>query len=213
MNELSASPITAQTPRAPRLDQAPDAAPSAAGRRLLYAQALHASEQLHEPQGFVALVLLEVVSASASAAHEERTLAAVTTRLAEMLNRRLRSVDLLVRSASCELAVLLTHANMGVAAAFSERLRQPIEQALRDLKRTDEIVVCMGLAANPPANPWHPEMLIELADFRMREALRRARHTPNRDWALVVDGAAVPQSEYRPTEWPAAFEITNNAGL
>ena len=199
--------------RAPRLAPVPDAAPHDAGRRQLYTQALRASEQPHQPEGFVALVLLEVQSASASAPHDERVLVAVTTRLSELLNRRLRSVDLLVRSASCELAVLLTLANMGVAAAFSERLRHPIEQVLRELGLAEEIVVCMGLAANPPASAWQPLMLIELADFRMREAMRRARESASRDWALVVDGAAVPSSAVGPTLWPATFEITNNAGL
>lgn len=203
----------ADTGRAPRGVQPPDTVPSAAGRRLLYAHALHASAQLHEPQGFVALVLLEVQPAEASMQHPGPVLATVTTRLAEMLNRRLRSVDVLVRSASCELAVLLTLANIGVAAAFSERLRQPIEQVLRDQALADEVVVCMGLAANPPANPWQPEMLIELADFRMREALRRARQNHPRDWALIVDGAAMPANWPEPAAWPATAEITNDSGF
>ena len=197
--------------RAPRQVHPPDAAPSADGRRLLYAQALLASAQLHEPQGFVALVLLEVVPASTMS--DERVLAAATTRLAEVLNHRLRSVDLLVRSASCELAVLLTLAHIGVAAAFSERLRQPIEQALREIGVVDQVVVCMGLAANPPDNPWHPAALIELADFRMRAAMSRARQARERDWALVVDGAAVPPDWPDPLAWQATTRFTSDSGF
>jgi len=205
--------LTTTAQRVPRLASVPDAAPSDAGRRQLYAQAVHASERPQDPEGFVALVLLEVQSASVTAPHDERVLVAVTTRLSELLNRRLRSVDLLVRSASCELAVLLTLANMGVAAAFSERLRHPIEQVLRELGLADEILVCMGIAANPPGGHWHPVALIELADFRMREAMRRARDTREHDWALFVDGAALPGTDAGPSVWPATFEITNNAGL
>lgn len=198
-------------PRAPRQVDAPDATPSVEGRRELHTRALQASTLLHTPPGFVALVLLEVLSAD-TAQPDERVLADVTTRLAEVLNRRLRSVDLLVRSASCELAVLLTLAHIGVAAAFSERLRQPIEQALRGMGLADGILVGMGLAANPPAVAWHPDALIELADFRMRAAISRARQAPNRDWALFVDGAAVPHAWPDPLEWQAASHMTSDSG-
>ncbi|MEP7099082.1 MAG: hypothetical protein ABI781_01140 [Burkholderiales bacterium] len=199
--------------RAPRQVQAPDAAPSLDGRRLLYKQALRASEQLHEPQGFVALVLIEVVPATASAPCEESVLVSATTRLAELLNKRLRSVDVLVRSASNELAVLLTLAHMGVAAAFSERLRQPIEQALSAMKLADQVAVCMGLAANPPVSPWSPEALIELAGLRVDAAIRRAQQTLARDWVLFVDGASLPPGWADSTHWPATDFITSDSGF
>lgn len=200
--------------RAPRQTQAPDAAPSVDGLRLLYSQALQASAQLHGPHGFVALVLIEVVPASASAPCDEAMLAAAATRLAELLNRRLRSVDILVRSASSELAVLLTLANMGVAAAFSERLRQPIEQALRAMKIADRVAVCMGLAANPPGRRWTPDDLIELASLRVDVATRRAQQQATaRDWVLFVEGAALPPEWAESTHWPATDFITSHSGL
>ncbi len=199
--------------RAPRQIQAPEATPSLEGRRLLYNQALRASALLQEPQGFVALVLIEVVMATASAPCDERLLAAATTRLAELLNKRLRSVDVLVRSASNELAVLLTLANMGVAAAFSERLRQPIEQALHGMRLADRVAVCMGLAASPPARRWKPEELIELAGLRVDVATQRAQRTATRDWVLFVEGAALPPDWADSTHWPATDFITNDSGL
>jgi len=199
--------------RAPRQIQVPDAAPSLEGRRLLYNQALRASAQLHEPEGFVALVLIEVVPATASAPRDEPLLASATTRLAELLNKRLRSVDVLVRSASTELAVLLTLANMSVAAAFSERLRQPIEQALSAMRVADKVAVCMGLAANPPARPWNPEELIELAGLRVDIAMHRAQQAATRDWVLFVEGAALPPDWADSTHWPATDFITNDSGF
>lgn len=202
-----------QAQRAPRKMQPPDAAPSTEARRLLYAQALQASSLLNEAQGFVALVLVEVLPASMSAPADERVLAAVTTRLAELLDRRLRSVDLLVRSGSCELAVLLTLAHIGVAAAFSERLRQPIEQALREMDMDNHVAVCMGLAANPPASAWHPDALIELADFRMNTARQRSRQAAQREWALVVECAALPPTWSDAVEWPVSTYITNDSGF
>ena len=158
-------------------------------------------------------MLIEIVPATASASLDERPLAAAATRLAELLNKRLRSVDVLVRSASNELAVLLTLANMGVAAAFSERLRQPIEQALRAMKLADQVAVCMGLAANPPARPWNPTELIELAALRVDVAIRRAQQATARDWVLFVDGAALPPEWAESTWWPATDFITSHSGL
>jgi hypothetical protein len=200
-------------PRAPRQSQALATAPSLAGRRLLYSAALRASAQLHQPQGFVALVLIEVIPASASAPRDEHVLASAATRLAELLNKRLRSVDVLVRSASTELAVLLTLANMDVAAAFSERLRQPIEQAMRALQLADQVAVCMGLAANPPGTPWNPEELIELAGLRVDVATLRAQQAAARDWVLFVEGAALPPDWADSTHWPATDFITNQSGF
>ena len=202
-----------QIRRAPRHVQAPDPVPSTDGRRLLYAQALQASAQLNQAQGFVALVLLEVLPAGASPPDDEHVLEAVTTRLAELINRRLRSVDLLIRSASCELAVLLTLAHIGVATAFSERLRQPIEQALREMDMDHRVAVCMGLAANPQAAPWHPDELIELADFRLAAARHRSAEVGEREWALVVECAALPPTWRDTAEWPVSTYITNDSGF
>ena len=199
--------------RAPRQIAAPEAAPSVAARRLLYAQAMRASTLLREPEGQVALVLLEVLPIAASAAQDERVCGAVATRLADLFNRRLRSTDLLVRSGTNELAVLLTLAHIGVAAGFSERMRQPIEQALRGMRVADEVAVCMGLAANPPAGPWHPDALIELADFRVRQAMRQAREARSRDWALVVECAAMPEAWSEPEAWPATTDTRSDAGF
>lgn len=200
--------------RMPREVSEPDEAPSASGRRLFYEQALRASEhQLQGPQGFVAMVLLEVALAPESQHLSERILKPVTSKLAALLNRRLRSVDVLVRTADTELAVLLAQAHLGVAAAFSERLRQPIEHALREMELANDIVVCMGLAANPHAHRWHPDALIELADFRMRTARQRAKASSAREWALTVDGEAVPQEWADSALWPATSEITSHSSL
>jgi diguanylate cyclase (GGDEF)-like protein len=199
--------------RTPREAPEPEETPSASGRRLFYEQALRASEQLQSPQGFVAIILLEVALAPRSGHLSERVLAPVTSKLATLLNRRLRSIDVLVRTANTELAVLLTQAHIGVAAAFSERLRQPIEQALREMELANDIVVCMGLAANPRASRWHPDALIELADFRMRTARQRAATSPAREWALAVDGEAVPEAWADSALWPATSEITSYSSL
>ncbi|MEP7299360.1 MAG: diguanylate cyclase [Burkholderiales bacterium] len=201
------------TQRAPRQMPDPDETPSPSARRLLYKQALRASEQLHEPQGSVALVLIDVSLAPGSEHLGERVLPPVTSKLASLVNRRLRSVDLLVRSAHAELAVLLSFAHIAVAAAFSERLRQPIEHALREMSLADQIVVGMGLAANPVAQPWHPEALIALADFRMLAARSRARASPNREWALAADGGSMPWAWADAGAWPATVEITSHSGV
>lgn len=196
----------------PREAPEPEEVPSASGRRLFYEQALRASEQLQSPQGYVAIVLLDVTLAPASALNE-RVLRPVTSKLASVFNRRLRSIDVLVRTANTELAVLLAQAHIGVAAAFSERLRQPIEQALREMDLANDIDVCMGIAANPHASRWHPDALIELADFRMRAARQRAEASSAREWALTVDGEAVPQEWADSALWPATTEITSHSSL
>jgi GGDEF domain-containing protein len=195
-------------PAAARIDVA-----NPSGRRDFYEQALRASEQLQGPQGLVAMVLLEVNLAPGSEHLSERILQPVTSKLANLFNRRLRSVDMLVRTADTELAVLLAHAHLGVAAAFSERLRQPIEQALREMELATDIVVCMGLAANPPANVWRPDALIELADFRMRSARQRAAESATREWALEVDGESAPQAWADSELWPATSEMNSNSSL
>ena len=196
--------------RTPRQVPDPDETPSPAGRRLFYEQALRASEQMQGPEGYVAMILLDVTAAPAARYLDERVLVPVTSKLATLLNRRLRSIDLLVRSAGTELAVLLRQANLGVAAAFSERLRQPIEQVLREVSLANDVVVSMGLAANPHAGSWQPEALIELADFRMRAARHEAVKAPAREWALAVDGEAVPQAWADPALWPATSHITSD---
>lgn len=196
--------------RMPRQVAEPDETPSPAGRRLLYTQALKASEQLQTPQGAVALVLLDVSLAPGSEHLSERLLGPVTTKLGGVVNRRLRSVDLLARTAHTELAVLLAQAHLGVAAAFSERMRQPIEQALREMELASDIVVCMGLAASPRADAWHPDALIELTDFRMRAAKQRLAASPAREWALTVDGEARPQAWAVSTLWPSTAYITSD---
>jgi diguanylate cyclase (GGDEF)-like protein len=196
--------------RMPRQVAEPDETPSPAGRRLLYTQALRAAEQAQTPQGAVALVLLDVSLAPGSQHLSERILGPVTTKLGSVLNRRLRSVDLLVRTAHTELAVLLAQAHLGVAAAFSERMRQPIEQALREMELASDIAVCMGLAASPPTDPWHPDDLIELSDFRMRRARQRVAESPVREWALTVDGEARPQGWAASTLWPSTAYITSD---
>ena len=196
--------------RTPRQVPDPDETPSPAGRRLFYEQALRASEQMQGPEGYVAMILLDVTAAPAARYLDERVLGPVTSKLATLLNRRLRSIDLLVRSAGTELAVLLRQANLGVAAAFSERLRQPIEQVLREVSLANDVVVSMGLAANPHAGSWQPEALIELADFRMRAARHEAVKAPAREWALAVDGEAVPQAWADPALWPATSNITSD---
>jgi len=196
--------------RTPRQVPDPDETPSPAGRRLFYEQALRASEQMQGPEGYVAMILLDVTAAPAARYLDERVLVPVTSKLATLLNRRLRSIDLLVRSAGTELAVLLRHANLGVAAAFSERLRQPIEQVLREVSLANDVVVSMGLAANPHAGSWQPDALIELADFRMRAARHEAVRAPAREWALAVDGEAVPQAWADPALWPATSNITSD---
>jgi len=196
--------------RTPRQVPDPDETPSPAGRRLFYEQALRASEQMQGPEGYVAMILLDVTAAPAARYLDERVLVPVTSKLATLLNRRLRSIDLLVRSADTELAVLLRQANLGVAAAFSERLRQPIEQVLREVSLANDVVVSMGLAANPHAGSWQPEALIELADFRMRAARHEAVKAPAREWALAVDGEAVPQAWADPALWPATSHITSD---
>jgi GGDEF domain-containing protein len=194
-------------PRAPRRADPPGATRSVEGQRLLYDRVQQACTRPHEPDGHVALVLIELWPASASASADERVLAAATTGLAEVLNRRLREVDVLVRSAACELAVLLARAHIGVAVSFSERLRQPIERALHTMGLSREIAVCMGLAANPPAARWHPDALIELADHRVTAARQRHRQTPDREWALVVESAALPSDWADPTAWPATEHL------
>jgi len=196
--------------RTPRQVPDPDETPSPAGRRLFYEQALRASEQMQGPEGYVAMILLDVTAAPAARYLDERVLVPVTSKLATLLNRRLRSIDLLVRSAGTELAVLLRQANLGVAAAFSERLRQPIEQVLREVSLANDVVVSMGLAANPHAGSWQPDALIELADFRMRAARHEAVRAPAREWALAVDGEAVPQAWADPALWPATSNITSD---
>jgi len=196
--------------RMPRQVAEPDETPSPAGRRLLYTQALKASEQPQTPQGAVALVLLDVSLAPGSEHLSERLLGPVTTKLGGVVNRRLRSVDLLARTAHTELAVLLAQAHLGVAAAFSERMRQPIEQALREMELASDVVVCMGLAASPRADAWHPDELIELTDFRMRAAKQRLAASPAREWALTVDGEARPQAWAVSTLWPSTAYITSD---
>jgi diguanylate cyclase (GGDEF)-like protein len=190
-----------------------DEAPSTSGRRRFYEQALRASEQQQSPQGLVAMVLLEVDLAPGSDHLSERILRPVTTKLAAVLDRRLRSVDVLVRTADNELAVLLAQAHLGVAASFSERLRQPIEQALTDMHLATEIVVCMGIAANPPASVWRPDALIELADYRMQAARHRVSVTSPREWALEVDGESTPQDWADSEIWPATSEMNSNSGV
>jgi len=200
-------------PRTPRLVPEPEEAPSPSGRRLLYEQALRASQLQQAPEGSVALVLLEVALAAGSEHMSERVLRPVTTKLGGVLNPRLRSVDLLVRTAETELAVLLAQAHMGVAGAFSERIRQPIEQILRGMGLASDIVVCMGLAASPYTGRWHPDELIELADFRMRTVKQRATRSLAREWALAVDGEAVPHTWADSGTWPATSQITSDSTI
>lgn len=159
------------------------------------------------------MVLLEVSLGPGKSHLSERILEPVTSKLAKVLNARLRSIDVLVRTADTELAVLLAQAHLGVAAAFSERLKQPIDQALSEMQVVADIVVCMGLAANPPASAWRPDSLIELADFRMRSAKRRAARTSAREWAVEVDGDSLPQAWADSEVWPATTEMTGYSGL
>lgn len=198
--------------RTPRQVPDPDQAPSPAERRHFYAQMLSASEQYPGPQGFVAMALLEVIFVPGSSRLGEHILASVTSKLGAVLNQRLRSVDTLARTGHTELAVLLSQAHLGVVAAFSERLRQPIEQAARGLDLASDIVVCMGVAANPNG-PWHPDALIELADCRMRMARQRASTSAAREWVLEVDGESVPQGWADSTPWPARSEISSDSRL
>jgi Diguanylate cyclase, GGDEF domain len=180
---------------------------------MLYEQTLQASEFSGAPEGQVAIVLLEVGLAPGRSHLSERILEPVTSKLAKVLNARLRSIDVLVRTADTELAVLLAQAHLGVAAAFSERLKQPIDQALTEMQVASDIVVSMGLAANPPASAWRPEALIELADFRMRSARQRATTLDTREWAVEVDGDSIPQAWTDPDAWPATTVITSHMGL
>ena len=143
------------TPRAPRQNPDPEEAPSPSARRLLYQQALRASTELHGPQGAVALVLIDTSLAPGSEHLGEHILSPVTSKLASLVNRRLRSVDLLVRSGRTELAVLLSFAHIDVAAAFSERLRQPIEQGLREMTLADPFAVDKGPHGQQPLPAHH----------------------------------------------------------
>jgi GGDEF domain-containing protein len=199
--------------RTPRQVAEPEETPSEAGRRLIHGQALRASQEPQTPQGQVALVLLDVSLAPASAHLSERVLRPVTSRLGGLINKRLRAMDVLVRSADTELAVLLAQAHLAVAAAFSERMRQPIEQALREMDCANDIIVCMGLAASPPSGSWHPDALIELADFRTRAARQQAMASSVREWALTVDGEAAPEAWTDAAMWPATAFITNDSTL
>jgi hypothetical protein len=183
------------------------------GRRMLYEQTQYASEFSNSPEGQVAMVLLEVGLAPGRSHLSERILEPVTSKLAKVLNARLRSIDVLVRTADTELAVLLGQAHLGVAAAFSERLKQPIDQALSEMNVATDIVVSMGLAANPMTSAWRPDALIELADYRMRCAKRRAEILPTREWAVEVDGDSIPQAWTDSAVWPATTEMTSNMGL
>lgn len=178
------------------------------GRRMLYEQTQHASEFSNTPEGQVAMVLLEIGLAPGRSHLSERILDPVTSKLAKVLNARLRSIDVLVRTADTELAVLLGQAQLGVAAAFSERLKQPIDQALSEMNVATDIVVSMGLAANPITSAWRPDALIELADYRMRCARRRADTLPSREWAVEVDGDSIPQAWTDSEVWPATTEMT-----
>jgi Diguanylate cyclase, GGDEF domain len=178
------------------------------GRRLLYEQTQHASEFTQHPDGQVAMVLLEVARVPGRSSLAEGDLEAATSKLSMLLNRRLRSIDTLVRTADTEIAVLLAQAHLGVAAAFSERLKQPIDQALSEMDLASDVVVCMGLAANPPDCSWRADELIELADHRMRTARRRAWESSDREWAVEVDGDSVPQEWSDTEEWPATTEMT-----
>lgn len=180
---------------------------------MLYEQTLHASEFSEGPDGQVAIVLIEVGLAPGSSHLSERILEPVTSKLTRVLNARLRSIDVLVRTADTEIAVLLAKAGLGVAAAFSERLKQPIDQALSEMHVAADIVVSMGLAANPPASAWGPEALIELADFRMRSARQRAVTVKAREWAVEVDGDSIPQAWADSEVWPATTVITSHMGL
>lgn len=198
--------------RMPRQVPDPDESPSLAGRRHFYEQMLRASEHPPGPQGSIAIVLLEVVFAPGSNHLNERLLRPVASKLGQVFNKRLRSVDVLLRSADTELAVLLGQAHLGVSAAFSERLRQPIEQAARELGMASDVVVCMGLAANPNS-PWQPASLIELADFRMRVAKERAASAQTREWVLEVDGESVPGTWADSGMWPATSEISSYSSL
>jgi GGDEF domain-containing protein len=204
--------MTMNPQRMPRQVPDPDETPSTAGRRHFHEQILSASREPPGPQGLVAMILLEVTLAPGSAHMSERILPPVTSKLAAVFNRRLRSVDVLARTGDTELAVLLAQAHLGVAAAFSERLRQPIEQASRELDLASDIVVCMGLVANP-SGPWHPDALIELADFRMRAAKQRAARSPTREWVLEVDGESIPRTWADSTLWPATSEISSYSSL
>jgi ribosomal protein S12 methylthiotransferase accessory factor YcaO len=199
--------------RMPRQASEPDALDGPAARRLVYERALSASQAWPAPHGSVAIVLLEVTAAPDAGPIDAPGLAAATSKLASLLHRRVRAVDLLARTADTELAVLLAQASLGVAGAFSERLRQPIEQALRDLGLADDLVVGMGLAASPHAEAWLADALIELADFRLRSAQRRAHRAPKREWALSVDGDAMPRSWADSTTWPAKSDITSDSTL
>lgn len=182
---------------------------------MLYEQTRQASEFAHTntPQSQVAMVLLEVGLAPGRSHLSERILEPVTSKLSKVLNARLRSIDVLVRTADTELAVLLAQAHLGVAAAFSERLKQPIDQALSEMHMATDIVVSVGLAANPPASSWGPDELIELADFRMRSARQRAAVRAVREWAVEVDGDSIPQAWADSDIWPATTVITSHMGL
>ena len=198
--------------RMPRQVPDPEESPSLAGRRHFYDEMLRVSTQPAGPQSSVAMVLMEVVFAPGSNHLNERLLRPVASKLGQVFNRRLRAVDLLVRSADTELAVLLAQAHLGVSAAFSERLRQPIEQAARELGMAGDVIVCMGLAANRSGH-WHPAALIELADFRMRVARQRALTAQRREWVLEVDGDSTPRAWADSTLWPATTEITSYSSL
>ncbi len=197
----------------PRQPRDRDAIFGPSGRRTLYEQTLQASEFSGSPEGQVAIVLLEIGLAPGRSHLSERILEPVTSKLAKVLNARLRSIDVLVRTADTELAVLLAQANLDVAAAFSERLKQPIDQALSEMQMASDIVVSMGLAANPPASAWGPDALIELADFRMRTARQRAAALTLREWAVEVDGDSIPQEWADSGIWPVTTMITTHTGL
>lgn len=180
---------------------------SPSGRRVLYDLALRASKQSFGPHGQVAMVLIEVALGAGRDHLSEQILPPVTSKLARVLNRRLRTIDLMVRTAETELAVLLSQADLLIAASFSERMKQPLEQALVDMQLDTDIVLCMGLASNPSRGPWRPDTLIELADFRMRSAKKRGARTTQREWALEADGDSLPEA-WTDTEgwWPTTMD-------
>lgn len=180
---------------------------SPSGRRVLFDLALRASKQAYGPQGQVAMVLIEVALGAGKDHLSEQILPPVTSKLARVLNRRLRTIDLMVRTAETELAVLLSQADLLIAASFTERMKQPLEQALHEMQLDADIVLCMGLAANPARGPWRPDTLIELSDFRMRAARKRAAALPAREWALEADGDSLPE-DWTDTEgwWPTTMD-------
>lgn len=121
-------------------------------------------------------------------------------RVAAVLSRRLRDVDLVARFGGDEFAVVMPGTGLDAAVETAERLREAVEVFVDERRDGRQpVTVSVGVAATVPTPDARPQTLTETADRQLYRAKRAGR---NRIMPPPPEAATPAADRAAPGAWP-----------